>query len=153
MSKAAAIENPTTRPARRRSLLVRGALSSVLLASLPACDSLFSPPVSAEVRADAPAGAVGKRVRLISATDFQSTGESPPNVVFTHADTVELTLPFTRDVEIRSHNGQRKLYLEVSSLEAGSLPVRLRVDIQDLSWYDLTLDLLDLRHRFVFVRG
>jgi hypothetical protein len=154
MSKPGAREDIPNRRPRRRSALAAGALASALLATLAACDSVaFEPPASAKIRADAPAGLAGKRVRLISATEFQSTGETPPSVALARADTVDLTLPFTREVEIRSHDGARKLYVELYSLESGSLPVRLRVDIQDLSWYDNTLDLVEWRHRFVFVRG
>jgi hypothetical protein len=132
-----------------------GALARWLLLALTlaGCTPAFEPPASAEVRADAPASAAGRRVRLVTSSEFQSSGDTPPAVVLAHADTVDLTLPFTREVEIQLHEGQRKLYVELSALEPGSAPVRLRVEIQDTNWYDLTLDLLEFRHRFVYTRG
>jgi hypothetical protein len=141
------------RQAAAQQVVRRSAPAAAMLMLLQACGDPFSPPESAEVRADAPASATGRRVRLVTASEFTSSGEVPPNVVLAHADTVELTLPFQREVEIQFHNGQQKLYVELSALEPGSAPVRLRVDIKDDNWYDRTLDLLEFRHRFVYTRG
>ena len=124
-----------------------------MLIASASCNAVFDAPVSAEVRADAPASAAGRRVRLITSSEFQASGETPPSVSLARADTMDLTLPFEREVEIGFYNGQRKLYVELFALEPGSAPVRLRVEIQDASWYDRTLDLLDFRHRFVYTRG
>jgi hypothetical protein len=74
-------------------------------------------------------------------------------VYLARADTVQVTLPFEDEVDVGSHAGQRKLYVEVRGVDRKSVSTRLRITIQNQSWYDRTLDLSEWFHRFSYVRA
>ena len=135
-----------------------GALGAALLAASLAlvvvgCDMDFEIPTTARITANALSSAPpGTRVLLVTASELQSASGTPPGVYLIRADTTELTLPFDRDVEIRSHEGARKLYVEVRPVQPSGEQVRLKIVISDLTWYDLSLDLREMYHRFLYVR-
>ena len=138
----------------RRAALLHGASAAVLLMFLQGCGVGFDVPARAELRADAASSAAGRKVRLVTSTEFvEGEGDLPLGIRLLKADTVDVTLPFQRDVEIQFHNGQRKLYVELYGLDGESTRVRLRVHIQERPWYDTTLDLREYRHRFVWGTG
>jgi hypothetical protein len=138
---------------RARSRTVRTALLATSLALLlVGCDMDFEIPTTARITANALSSPAGTRMLLVTASELQSASGSPQDVYLIHADTTELTLPFDRDVEIRSHDGARKLYVEVRPVQPSGEQVRVKIVISDLTWYDLSLDLSERYHRFLYVR-
>jgi hypothetical protein len=125
----------------------------LMLVALQGCLTDSSIPTRARITVDGPTAAAGTPVRLVSSSELQADRGDATNVLLIRADTAELTVPFTHDLEIRSHAGERKLYVEVAGVDGRSAAVRLRVTIQDTNWYDRTLDLSEMFHRFLFVQG
>ena len=120
---------------------------------LVGCGMDFEIPTTAQVTANALGSTPpGTRILLVTASELQPATGTPQGVILIHADTTEVTLPFDRDVEIRSHEGARKLYVEVRALQPSSQQVRVKIVISDLTWYDLTLNLMESYHRFLYVR-
>jgi hypothetical protein len=129
------------------------ALSLLAVAALQACSMEPAVPASARVRVDVPPTASGTPVWLVTSFEFQYDPDADSPVYLARADTVQLTAPFDRDVEIGSHGGANKLYVEVRSVDGRSVSTRLRVTIENQPWYDRTLDLSEWFHRFSYVRA
>jgi hypothetical protein len=120
---------------------------------LVGCHMDFEIPTTARVTANALGSAPsGTRILLVTASELQSVSGTPQSVYLIDADTTELTLPFDRNVEIRSHEGARKLYVEVRPVQPSGQDVHVKIVISELTWYDLTLNLSDRYHRFLYVR-
>lgn len=131
---------------------VEVAAAALLLTAL-SCTMDPGVPAEARVRVDVPSSASGSHVWLVTSTEFQYDPGAQSPVHLLSADTTGATVPFDRDLEIGSHAGERKLYVEVRGVDGESLSTRLRVTIQNRPWYDETLDLSEWYHRFVFVRS